>query len=141
MRGSTHLAGGLLAGVVVGLSPAGIVLSGVAALYPDWFQVAVPGLRIKGATGHRGFSHWLITALVMTALVWLAWRDMAPYVLMGYISHLALDMLTERGAPVLWPLPFQISLLPIHEGGAFDKWLGAALVVIANVVAISKLLK
>lgn len=138
MRGSTHLAGGLLAGVIVGLSPAGIVLSGVAALYPDWFQVAVPGLRVKGATGHRGFSHWLITALLTTALVWLVWRDFAAYALAGYASHLALDMLTERGAPVLWPLPWQISLLPLHEGGAFDRWLGAALVVIAVAIAISK---
>ena len=139
MRGSTHLAGGLLAGVIVGLSPAGIVLSGVAALYPDWFQVAVPGLRIKGATGHRGFSHWLIMAFVMTALVYLVKQNMAMYTLVGYASHLVLDMLTERGAPVFWPLPFQISLLPIHEGGAFDKWLGAALVVIAVAVSISTL--
>jgi membrane-bound metal-dependent hydrolase YbcI (DUF457 family) len=146
MRGMTHLAGGICAGIIVFRSwdaswqgaIAGIAVSGVAALVPDWINVAVPGLRIRGATGHRGFTHWLLMAALTSACVWMVRPQLAPFWLAGYLSHLALDMLTERGVPALWPLPGQISLLPIHEDGPFDKWLGAALVVVACVVMIRK---
>ena len=144
MRGMTHLAGGICAATVIIKSVdaswqgviAGIAVAGVAALVPDWINIAVPGMRIRGATGHRGFTHWLIMAAISSACVWMVQPHLAPFWLVGYLSHLVLDALTERGIPALWPLPGQISLLPIKEGGLFDKWLGAALVVVACVVMI-----
>jgi len=144
MRGLTHLAGGICAATIIIRSVdaswqgviAGIAVSSVAALVPDWINVAVPGMRIRGATGHRGFTHWLLMAVITSACVWMVQPRLAPFWLVGYLSHLVLDALTERGIPALWPIPGQISLLPINEGGLFDKWLGAALVVVACVVMI-----
>jgi membrane-bound metal-dependent hydrolase YbcI (DUF457 family) len=146
MRGLTHLAGGICAAaVIIRIGDAtwshaivGIAVSSVAALAPDWINVAAPGLRIRGATGHRGFTHWLLTAAITTACVWMFNPYLAIFWLMGYWSHILLDTLTERGAPVLWPLPWQISLLPVHEGGLFDKWLGAALFVVVAVMMIAR---
>ena len=146
MRGLTHLAGGICAAGIIARSVdaswtsaiTGIAVSSVAALAPDWINVAVPGLRIRGATGHRGFTHWLLTAAITSACVWMVRPQLTPFWLVGYLSHLVLDMLTERGIPALWPLPWQISLLPIREGGLFDRWLGAALVIVAFVVMIKR---
>lgn len=146
MRGMTHLAGGICAAAVIIKSVdaswqvviAGIAVSSVAALVPDWINIAVPGMRIRGATGHRGFTHWLLMAAITTLFVAMLQPKLAPFWLVGYLSHLVLDALTERGIPALWPLPGQISLLPINEGGLFDKWLGAALVVVACVVMIKR---
>jgi len=144
MRGLTHLAGGICAATIIIRSVdatwqgalAGIAVASVAALVPDWINVAVPGMRIRGATGHRGFTHWLLMAAISSTCVWMVQPQLAPFWLVGYLSHLVLDALTERGIPALWPLPGQISLLPINEGGLFDKWLGAALVVVACVVML-----
>ncbi len=146
MRGLTHLAGGICAAAVIArladaswpTAIAGIAVSSVAALAPDWINVAVPGMRIRGATGHRGFTHWLLTAAITTLFVAMVRPQLAQFWLIGYLSHLVLDMLTERGIPALWPMPWQISLLPIREGGLFDKWLGAALSVIAIVLLVKR---
>jgi inner membrane protein len=147
MRGITHLAGGICVAAIVGsisnvpyqTLAAGAAVASIAALAPDWINVAVPGINIRGAMGHRGFTHWLLTAAITSLSVMAFFPSLAVFWLVGYTSHLLLDVLTERGAPVLWPVPWQVSLLPIHEGGLFDKWLGAALIVIAVVVTIDSI--
>jgi len=147
MRGITHLAGGICAAAIVGrisnipytTLAAGVAVASVAALVPDWINVAVPGINIRGAMGHRGFTHWMLTAYVTWFIVAIFSRSLSIFWIVGYVSHLLLDVLTERGAPVLWPIPGQVSLLPVHEGGLFDKWLGAALIVIAIVVTVSRI--
>jgi len=149
MRGITHLAGGICAAAIVGsvsnipypALAAGVAVASVAALVPDWINVAVPGINIRGAMGHRGFTHWILTAAITSLSVMVFSPSLAVFWLVGYTSHLLLDVLTERGAPVLWPVPWQVSLLPVHEGGLFDKWLGAALIVIAVVVTVSHLVE
>lgn len=144
MRGLTHLAGGICAAATIihysdGSWPiVGIAVSSVAALAPDWINVAVPGLRIRGTTGHRGFTHWPLIASITTLIVAMVDPAFAQFWMAGYLSHLVLDMLTERGIPAFGPLPGQISLLPVHEGGLFDKWLGAAMIVVAAVMMITR---
>ena len=155
MRGSTHLAGGIVAATVAGVAtsaPAaalavGLVVSSLASLVPDWVNVAIPGIRVKGSLGHRGFTHWGLTALATSLLVWSVakgWR--LPFVgalpwwlywCVGYVSHLLLDCLTERGAPILWPISAEVSLLPVKENGLFDKFLGATLVVVTVVLLVA----
>lgn len=155
MRGSTHLAGGIMAATVMGIgtsAPAtalaiGVVVSSLASLAPDWINVAIPGVRAKGMMGHRGFTHWGLTALVTTLLVWSATKGVRLsfvgalawwlYWCVGYVSHLLLDCLTEHGAPVLWPISGEVRLLPVREGGLFDKFLGATLVVVTVVLLIA----
>jgi inner membrane protein len=142
MRGMTHLAGGICAAAIVGnisnvsytTLAAGMAVAGIAALVPDWINVAVPGINIRGAMGHRGFTHWILTGVITSLSVMMVSPSLAVFWAGGYTSHLVLDMMTERGVPVLWPIPGQVSLLPVHEGGLFDKWLGMALIVIAIIM-------
>ena len=136
MQGSTHLIAGAATGLAVahytGLhEPQVIALTtaaaAIAALVPDWIQVNVPGLNktIKGAFGHRGFSHWGLTNLA----VWYGVKQFAATanvplalaVAAGWGSHLFLDALNKPGVPLLWPLPWRLKLASIKSGGEGDR--------------------
>ncbi len=109
--------------------------AGVAALVPDWLQVNMPGLNktIKGAFGHRGFSHWLLTA----GAVYLAVSRLQPAVTgiplavaAGWLSHILLDALNAPGIPAFWPLPNRLHLASFKTGATVDRaitWLAVAL--------------
>ena len=133
MNGPTHLAGGLAAATAVSLyfavdpvtGLAGAVIGAGAALIPDWFNIAFPGINLAGFEGHRGVSHWLLTAIGLAYLFAGRVPGLWQYFLAGYCSHLLFDMLTERGIPLLGPLPHQIRLAPFRNGGRVDHLLGA----------------
>lgn len=77
---------------------------------------------------HRGLTH----SLVMTVYVWwvanTAAPEMATPIVVGYVSHLIVDMLTVSGIPLLWPLPWKLSLsqigIKIKTGSWIDTSLG-----------------
>ncbi len=81
---------------------------------------------VRELTGHRGATHWLLTALVV-ALPAIAF--LGPHaglcLAVGYLSHLALDMLTRSGIPLLGPFSKRrLHLLPkpfrVRTGGPLD---------------------
>jgi len=54
---------------------------------------------------HRGLTHWGLTWLVLSLLVWLV----APVPItvaftVGYLSHILADMMTISGVAMLWPV-------------------------------------
>lgn len=133
MKGSTHLAGGLLAGVLVGADPVGVGLAGIAGLVPDWLQINIPGgsAITKGMTGHRGISHWLLAGLLVALGIGIIMgQGRAAYVLAGWVSHLALDMISG-GVPVLGPISKRITLARIKTSSNLDSLTGGALLVLA----------
>ena len=140
MTGLTHMAGGALAGAAMS-GDYRIAVAALAALMPDWFQVNVPGgsSLTRGVFGHRGISHWLITAVGVSALVAIVSPSLAFYVLAGWTSHIALDMLSN-GAPALWPIP-RITLARIKSGGVLDAIIGAQLLTLAVVILLVRLLR
>jgi len=125
VKGSTHLLTGVAIGLVVarqqGLAlPAAVgpvAVAGLAALVPDWLQVNLPALAVRGVFGHRGFTHWLLTATA----VYLAALDLYPpvalFALVGWLSHLLLDALNPPGVPALWPLPWRVKLATLKHDG------------------------
>lgn len=144
MKGSTHLAGGLLAGALLAQSasfPIGLVVAGVSALAPDWFQINAPGANqvVKGVMGHRGLSHWLLAAMLVGLG---AGRAITPeltlFVLAGWSSHIVLDLFSG-GVPALFPLP-RITLANIKTASQLDTIIGAACLVLASAIFIWRLL-
>lgn len=132
MKWQTHLAGGILTGMLAGANPAGMVVAGISALLPDidTFNSKVGraspllSIPIRIIFGHRGVFHSLLAA----GLLFLAAKAMVPgyalYIFLGYLSHLILDALTPQGVKFLWPIPysFRIPLVPtgsILEGAFF----------------------
>jgi len=156
MQGSTHMAAGVLVGVAIaqasGLDAvntgiAGAV-GGVAALIPDWIQINMPGLNktIKGAFGHRGFSHWVLTGL---AAAWLAVQlcpanycngfPLFTVVCLGWLSHIVLDSFSSPGVPAFWPYPKRLKLGSFKTGGKLDDWTGRAAAAVAIILSLGLL--
>jgi hypothetical protein len=140
MTGLTHMAGGALAGAAMG-GDYRIAVAALAALAPDWLQINVPGgsSLARGVFGHRGISHWLITAVGVAAGMALISPSLAIYVLAGWSSHIILDVLSN-GAPALWPLP-RITLARIKSGGWMDALIGGALLTLAVVFFLVRWLR
>lgn len=76
--------------------------------------------------GHRGITH---SVLAVFACLWV-WQEYAPLspltlpFLIGYMTHLAGDMLTPAGLPLLWPLKRRRTFsLPIMKTGGFSEQL------------------
>jgi len=159
MHGSTHFTGGMLAGAVVGAivtprvdtsATLGAVLAynvmaavgpafvaGLVGLVPDWFQVNIPGANnvARGIVGHRGLSHWLLSALALGGAAALWWPGMARFVLAGYLSHLVLDLLSG-GMAILWPWPGRIKIASIKTGSTVDVMIGATCFVLSFIVMV-----
>jgi len=140
MTGLTHMAGGALAGAAMS-GDYRIAVAALAALMPDWFQVNVPGgsSLTRGVFGHRGISHWLITAIGVAALVAIVSPGLSVYVLAGWVSHIVLDVLSN-GAPALWPLP-RITLARIKSGSFLDAIVGSALLSLFFAILLVRLLR
>lgn len=127
----THVAGGIIAGLLVGSNPVGVLLSGVASLLPDIDSPhSVAGrkiwpisLLIQHTAGHRGCSHSLLIAAMIYFFSVLTIPEYALYILAGYLSHLALDALNPEGVPLLWPMKYRFRVPVVRTGSVMEKLL------------------
>ena len=76
---------------------------------------------LKFFTKHRGIMHTLAIPLLLYLGFMLISNATARFALIamaaGYMSHLLLDCLTNRGCPILWPMVLKnIALLSIKTG-------------------------
>ncbi len=121
MMARSHVIVGLAAWIaaapVLHLSPADPVYLGLAAagsLLPDidhpqsWVgRRARPVSSVIAAVlGHRGITHSAVAVVVLIALLAHAGsrRGAVSALAIGYLSHLAADMLTPRGLRLAWPM-------------------------------------
>jgi len=136
VNGTTHLIAGVACGLALTraqgvtdplMAAAVVVVASGAALMPDWVQINVPALgkTFRGVFGHRGISHWLLTAAAVYFAVAALYpaRSGAPLALAslaGYVSHILLDAFNAPGVPAFWPLPWRLRLATFKSGGWFD---------------------
>lgn len=86
-------------------------------------------------SAHRSFSHSLLALAGFAAATHLVCAPLAPYVALGFATHLVLDLLTYRGLRLLWPARRGLSLGLCHTGGVVDACcLAAALTLLAGVI-------
>ncbi|WP_034947856.1 metal-dependent hydrolase [Erwinia oleae] len=92
---------------------------------------------IARAFGHRGFTHSLLAVLGGVALFQLKVpqnglvpADVFQGLVLGYLSHIAADMLTPAGVPLLWPCRwrFRLPLLTSQKGNQMERLLCFALI-------------
>ena len=127
-----------------GLTELGLAMAG--ALLPDldhpksWigrrlFLVSRP---LAALCGHRGVTHSLLAAAVCLGLLGAvirvpAWLDPLA---VGYLSHLAADLLTPAGVPLLWPWRKRFRTpLTVRTGGPQEYALTTALALAAFTAA------
>lgn len=85
-----------------------ILTAGIFSIVPDFditFDFLYPFV-------HRGIMHSILAASVFSGIVYLysTERASAESCFLGYCSALGLDLLTESGMPVLFPLQTDLSL-------------------------------
>lgn len=118
MNGASHLVGGITAAMLLGIhSPVQLIVVAVASLLPDidrsnsllgrWIPV-VPTLLEQGI-GKRTITHSLIFGLGIWLLLGLLPASWQWSFLIGYVSHLLLDVFTGRIA-FFWPIPFKFGV-------------------------------
>lgn len=81
--------------------------------------------------GHRGITHSLLgvgASLVVLALFGWLGNPVVVAAVIGYLAHLAGDLLTGEGIPLLWPAGRRYGLLGVRTGGLLE-WL----VVVAGI--------
>jgi len=137
LTGRTHLGGGLLAGAALAasmgvpppLSILCVITAAFGAMLPDvdhpqslisgWPFLGIISRILTIGIRHRGPTHSLPAIAALAAGVYLMGAPM-PIVAaaaLGGLSHLALDMLTASGVPLLWPLPYRFRIIPAWMNG------------------------
>jgi len=137
MMAGSHIALGAAAWFVVAprfgmpvLEPVSLGLAVFGALLPDidhpksWIgkRVWPVSAVFARAFGHRGLSHSLLAIAACLALLLsplLPVRFSAPLVV-GYLSHLAADLLTPAGLRLAWPMKGTWALPLCRTGSPFE---------------------
>jgi inner membrane protein len=112
------------------LDPAGLALAVLGGLLPDidhpksWVgrRVRPVSTIIAAVFGHRGVTHSLLAVVGCGMLVQhaaLPQRVTAP-LMIGYLSHLAADLLTPGGLRLAWPLRGTWALPLCRAGSPFE---------------------
>jgi inner membrane protein len=122
----------------------------IGALLPDLdSQASVLGRllpfvsrRVEKQFGHMEEWHTLaanaMVALISTPLILLIDVEAWYLILLGFLSHLLLDLLTPQGIMLLWPIRhrrYKVLDGPVeHPGCPFERWLAASLAIIAVIL-------
>ncbi len=148
MMAGSHVALGAAAWLVAApalgqpaLTPAAFALAIAGSLAPDldhpksWLGRRIRPLSaaLSKIFGHRGVTH---SAMAVAGCAWLLLRSglpawaIAPFVV-GYLSHLAADLLTPAGLRLAWPLRGTWSLPLCRTGSPFEPLVVAVLLCVA----------
>ena len=118
MMAGSHLALGLVAWAWVAphlgfsaIGPAGLGLAALGAVMPDidhpqsWVgrRARVVSRPLARAVSHRGVTHSLL-AVALGIVLLRAHRSLCAPLAVGWLSHLAADLVTPRGLRLAWPL-------------------------------------
>jgi Predicted membrane-bound metal-dependent hydrolases len=138
MTGKTHAIGGLTTlwllplaavdsfGVAAAFAVLGALLPDLDAPISELSATRILGVRplvpvaivVNRLLGHRGVLHALpglfVCTLVCWWLVFIGWYIPAAAMLLGFMSHLALDACTISGIPFLYPFKKSRHLLPAY---------------------------
>ena len=134
MTRQTHIAAALALSLTLATYPADsrFIWSAAAAL-----AGVLPDIDMRIGIKHRGLTHSLIALALIVLLAAQLAPELATAAAIGYGSHLALDMLTPWGIPLLYPLNTKrLRLAKFPTGGALDFFLaaGAGLLIVRALI-------
>lgn len=129
MLARTHLALGLLAGVLVakyyGISmPVVVLVSMISSILPDIDHKSSLITRILVLPRllplkHRGMLHSLAVPIIGFIVLYRLGTAYAIAFFIGYLSHLVGDAVTKEGVNFLYPLQLRIAG-PVRTGGMLE---------------------
>ena len=139
MMAGSHVAVGVAAWVWAApylglpvLDPLPLALAGIGSLLPDIdHPQSWVGLRLRmisrplaATLGHRGITHSLLAVIICGLLLrWVGFsRTAVDAVVVGYLSHLAADLLTSSGLRLMWPSRWRFAI-PLCKTGSTTEWI------------------
>ncbi len=135
MRAGTHILFSILClfFFIPLFQPQNIILFSVIVLFATLFvdidepsswigrRVVWLAAPITWILGHRGLFHSLILPLILFLVFhFFRYTELGIAILLGYSSHLVMDMITPHGIYPFYPLRFRIQG-PIPVGSLFEK--------------------
>ncbi len=91
-------------------------------------------------TEHREFTHSLLAMLLVSLSAWLVFPIFGVAVLLGYLSHLLLDLLNKKGIRLLFPLKPKMCLKLCYASGTANKVFMIAGFALTAVLLVYKIL-
>ncbi|MBO8159604.1 metal-dependent hydrolase [Thermosyntropha sp.] len=126
MMGRTHFVTGLALGSFISWPAA--FAAGIAALLPDIDScqstigrlVRPVSYVIQKTVGHRNLFHSVWILIVIHFFCTFLPHDILLGVLIGYLSHILLDILNPAGVRVFWPIPINLALPLVRTGSLIE---------------------
>ena len=130
------------------LDPLALGLTTIGALLPDidhpssWVgrRLRVISRPLAAMIGHRGVTHSVLAVIACRAF--LRWqglrRAMIDPLVVGYLSHLAADLVTTSGLRLAWPSKRR-QAVPLCRTGSFGESIIVTAVVIGSGAALLRL--
>lgn len=82
--------------------------------------IFIAAVIMSRLTGHRGFSHSFLGLIIFTAVIALINVAAVKWFVIGFLSHLALDLLNYKGEKLLFPIQTNVKLGLCKAGGVTD---------------------
>jgi len=134
MEELTHVAFALLCfEIFEDLNPMSAIILTIFSILPDidhsssvfgrifrWLS-----FELEEKFGHRSITHSVFSLLLVFLLASFS-KDLSIPIILGYASHLFLDMLTVSGIKLLYPLNYNFVILggPVSTGSIEDRLIG-----------------
>lgn len=139
MKGTTHVQIGVAAGLALSL------MTGAAAKDTAFIVLAsaatskLPDLDLSLPFAHRGLTHSILAVLVVAvgSFYFLPYLPALAAVI-GYVAHIAADMLTVAGCMIFYPLPYRVRLplTFIRTGGIWEALLSMGVLGLIALLAL-----
>lgn len=136
MTGKTHLTAGLVTALAFGMNAPQIALVAVGSILPDIdHSGSTLGKMIKPISRHlrhRGVTHSLLFLIAISFL--------SPYLGIGVLTHILLDIFNPKGVELLYPwkknikIPLISKLFPTN--GIGEKLIFSALILTAVIILV-----
>ncbi len=153
MREYTHLASGVMFGLMISENPYVIGLVTLGALFPDLdsnFSLVSKIFENKSGNGngllkHRGFLHTFTSALLIYTAYFVIFRNniILPFIF-GYCLHIFLDSFTPAGVKIFSPFfktKIRLGGGKIKTGSISDKALGTIFAGLSVGILLFRIIK
>jgi len=95
-------------------------------------------IALARITGHRKYAHSLVGFSLFSISIYLLFGEtILPTFIIGFISHLLIDMLNHKDVNLFYPLKAGISLKIASTGGIIDHFLGLISIAVFLVFNLS----
>ena len=136
MTGKTHIAAGLAVSIALGLNAPQIALAALGSILPDIdHSGSTLGKLIKPISRHirhRGVTHSLLFLIASMFI--------SPYLALGVMTHIVLDLLNPKGVELLYPWKKNIKVPIISKfittNGIAEKIIFALLVAVSVLMVV-----